>query len=144
MSRAARCRTCGCTDARACATISGGCHWVEPDLCSACADLSPGHVVELYLDHPKLGSGYRRLLVIEAKRQSVDVFEWSTLTRVRLARQDAVLALTRLISPAPGRGFHQRLKQRRALWRNLGLNVNAAAVRKALAAIREAQHMARP
>lgn len=28
-----RCRTCGCTQVSACA---GGCHWVEPDLCSAC------------------------------------------------------------------------------------------------------------
>jgi hypothetical protein len=27
------CRTCGCTDARAC---PGGCSWVEADLCSAC------------------------------------------------------------------------------------------------------------
>ena len=31
---APRCRSCGCTDARAC---PGGCYWVEPDLCSACA-----------------------------------------------------------------------------------------------------------
>ncbi len=30
-----RCRVCGCTDDHAC---DGGCHWVEPDLCSACAD----------------------------------------------------------------------------------------------------------
>ncbi|HMM26040.1 MAG TPA: hypothetical protein PKA36_14715 [Pseudoxanthomonas mexicana] len=28
------CRKCGCTQSRACA---GGCHWVEYDLCSACA-----------------------------------------------------------------------------------------------------------
>lgn len=28
------CRECGCTDDRAC---PGGCWWVEPDLCSACA-----------------------------------------------------------------------------------------------------------
>lgn len=28
------CRVCGCTDDRAC---DGGCSWVEPDLCSACA-----------------------------------------------------------------------------------------------------------
>jgi len=28
------CRECGCTDDRAC---EGGCHWVEPDLCSQCA-----------------------------------------------------------------------------------------------------------
>lgn len=28
------CRVCGCTDQHACA---GGCYWVEPDLCSACA-----------------------------------------------------------------------------------------------------------
>ncbi len=29
------CRKCGCTDNRAC---PGGCWWVEPDLCSACAN----------------------------------------------------------------------------------------------------------
>lgn len=28
------CRQCGCTDDNAC---EGGCHWVEDDLCSACA-----------------------------------------------------------------------------------------------------------
>ena len=28
------CRTCGCTDARAC---EDGCWWVEADLCSSCA-----------------------------------------------------------------------------------------------------------
>lgn len=28
------CRVCGCTEERAC---EGGCSWVEPDLCSACA-----------------------------------------------------------------------------------------------------------
>jgi hypothetical protein len=27
------CRGCGCTDHAAC---SGGCRWVEPDLCSEC------------------------------------------------------------------------------------------------------------
>lgn len=30
----ATCRICGCTDERAC---PGGCWWVEPDFCSACA-----------------------------------------------------------------------------------------------------------
>lgn len=29
------CRGCGCTDDHAC---PGGCCWIEPDLCSACAD----------------------------------------------------------------------------------------------------------
>jgi hypothetical protein len=28
-----KCRVCGCTEMRAC---KGGCHWVTPDLCSAC------------------------------------------------------------------------------------------------------------
>lgn len=32
------CRTCGCTDANACVTDGHPCHWVEPDLCSRCAD----------------------------------------------------------------------------------------------------------
>lgn len=30
-----KCRVCGCTWDNAC---PGGCHWVEPDLCSQCAD----------------------------------------------------------------------------------------------------------
>lgn len=34
---ARRCRLCGCTDAAACVTAAGPCHWVAPDLCSACA-----------------------------------------------------------------------------------------------------------
>lgn len=29
------CRACGCTDLHAC---EGGCHWVEQDLCSRCAE----------------------------------------------------------------------------------------------------------
>lgn len=32
------CRQCGCTDGLAC---PGGCSWVEPDLCSACASAGP-------------------------------------------------------------------------------------------------------
>lgn len=31
----AKCRVCGCTDDQACV---GGCYWVEPDLCSQCAN----------------------------------------------------------------------------------------------------------
>jgi len=30
----AKCRACGCTEAKAC---PGGCYWFEPDLCSKCA-----------------------------------------------------------------------------------------------------------
>jgi len=30
------CRICGCTREHACETEEGACHWVEPDLCSAC------------------------------------------------------------------------------------------------------------
>ncbi|PWJ93583.1 hypothetical protein C8D77_101262 [Mesorhizobium loti] len=32
------CRECGCTQDRACVTDGVACHWVQPDLCSACAD----------------------------------------------------------------------------------------------------------
>lgn len=32
------CRYCGCTNEQACETGNGPCHWVEPDLCSACAE----------------------------------------------------------------------------------------------------------
>lgn len=34
------CRECGCTEHAAC---DDGCWWIEPDLCSTCAD--PAHVI---------------------------------------------------------------------------------------------------
>lgn len=33
----ATCRVCGCTETAACVTADGPCHWVAPDLCSACS-----------------------------------------------------------------------------------------------------------
>ncbi len=33
------CRVCGCTEDNAC---QGGCYWVEPELCSACAQAGEG------------------------------------------------------------------------------------------------------
>jgi hypothetical protein len=40
-----RCRVCGCTDDHACidTVTCEPCHWVEPDLCSVCADKGGGH-----------------------------------------------------------------------------------------------------
>jgi hypothetical protein len=37
------CRYCGCTDRRAC---EGGCYWVNPGYCSACADRHMDQLVE--------------------------------------------------------------------------------------------------
>jgi hypothetical protein len=37
-----RCRVCGCTERTACEGDGGSCHWVEPDLCSACVWLAEG------------------------------------------------------------------------------------------------------
>ncbi len=38
-STAGVCRVCGCTEDNACEMESGEpCHWVEPDLCSACVE----------------------------------------------------------------------------------------------------------
>lgn len=34
-----KCRVCGCTWNNAC---SGGCYWVEGDLCSECVDIEKG------------------------------------------------------------------------------------------------------
>ena len=34
-----KCRVCECTEHDAC---FGGCEWVEPDLCSTCADIAIG------------------------------------------------------------------------------------------------------
>jgi hypothetical protein len=37
----ATCRGCGCTDTKACVVDGEPCHWVEADLCSACAGKQP-------------------------------------------------------------------------------------------------------
>jgi hypothetical protein len=37
------CQVCGCTEDHACA---GGCHWVKPSLCSACAEKSTAEGAE--------------------------------------------------------------------------------------------------
>lgn len=41
------CRSCGCTDDRAC---PGGCFWVEADLCSACAELTEADIADAELE----------------------------------------------------------------------------------------------
>lgn len=38
MSAKRTCRVCGCTEDNGCVTLSGRCHWVEADLCSACLE----------------------------------------------------------------------------------------------------------
>lgn len=47
------CRECGCTEDEACVDDVTGdpCFWVEPDLCSACAE-DVELVVELQVVHP--------------------------------------------------------------------------------------------
>lgn len=49
------CRECGCTDDNACVDEEGtACHWVEPDLCSAChgkTKVTPDRVT-IYSTHP--------------------------------------------------------------------------------------------
>lgn len=44
------CRGCGCTDDHAC---PGGCFWVEPDLCSACAAALPPLVIVTVAERPR-------------------------------------------------------------------------------------------
>lgn len=38
------CRVCGCDESHACVTNGVPCHWVEEDLCSACAGLNKGAI----------------------------------------------------------------------------------------------------
>lgn len=38
------CQVCGCTDSRACVVRGVPCHWVEEDLCSACAVMNKGEL----------------------------------------------------------------------------------------------------
>jgi hypothetical protein len=40
-----QCRVCHCTDELVCLTEDGACHWIEPDLCSACAGVAIAHEI---------------------------------------------------------------------------------------------------
>lgn len=40
------CRVCGCDDEHACIGFFGPCYWVEPDLCSECAQLTEEPIEE--------------------------------------------------------------------------------------------------
>lgn len=52
------CRVCGCTDHRACLDAKSlSCHWVEPDLCSACRDNPVAMALDALLDKAALGKG---------------------------------------------------------------------------------------
>jgi len=50
------CRKCGCTEDKAC---DGGCSWVEPDLCSACAEKTPPPVAAPPAKRPRKAKGAR-------------------------------------------------------------------------------------
>ena len=54
------CRQCGCTDNAACWPA---CHWVEPDLCSSCADA--GGVRPRFDDAYDLAAAYERVTLDE-------------------------------------------------------------------------------
>lgn len=49
------CRVCGCTQDHAC---PGGCHWVEPNLCSACVENADQYVEQVI----ELADGYNNAL----------------------------------------------------------------------------------
>lgn len=71
------CRVCGCTQDRACYLEKfGPCWWVEPNLCSYCAE--PAIVAELYTD-------------IQARQAAGQPFAGLELTRWSLRAHSALL-----------------------------------------------------
>lgn len=40
-----QCRVCHCTEELCCITADGACHWIEADLCSACAGVAIAHEI---------------------------------------------------------------------------------------------------
>lgn len=61
------CRVCGCTENNACHTPDGPnptCHWVEPDLCSACVSKVPeGELMMLNGEEKQIIACFRKLSV---------------------------------------------------------------------------------
>lgn len=72
------CRGCGCTDLRAC---PGGCYWVRPDFCSACADEQAQPLVDTALEwlDRKSGRASRKMAVKIGARAATIVFSRSGL-----------------------------------------------------------------
>lgn len=89
--KAGVCRVCGCTDDRAC---PGGCHWVEPDLCSSCEGYVPvpwEAAKSLADEH-----GKDQVIILAWDRHHGHVFHTATYGRTPIDAQEAAEGGNRL------------------------------------------------
>lgn len=91
------CRSCGCTDERAC---PGGCTWVEADLCSACAIRAHGFYPGATEDElrAELHRLSQRLLHRERARRIETRSQWEAYLRARTGNYDMRRARYRAVA----------------------------------------------
>jgi hypothetical protein len=74
------CRICGCTDNNAC---SGGCYWVEDDLCSNCTEIS--HTLDFITDFANAKETRKFLFVAFLLRFNLITYKYAHKCAYKLA-----------------------------------------------------------
>lgn len=92
--------------------------------------------VEMYLDHAKVGCGWRRFLVLRAGRKHVRLLYPSTLVQFTIGRDEYVAAHPVPVADTTPRRLAERLAAIRHSHRRLELPYPKLTVRKAIAALR--------
>lgn len=89
-------------------------------------------VIEMWVDHPHLGCGERRLIVVRIGRVWVDVLDPATLAKVALDRR---MVESRAQVVEPGRRLKGIIRRNLSERKKLGLRSSARAAKEALAAL---------
>lgn len=77
------CALCGCTNEHAC---EGGCYWVYPNLCSACAEKLAGLQSERRMYPISLGYGDTLIIECDQRLPAADMQKWEESIRNMIKR----------------------------------------------------------
>jgi hypothetical protein len=83
--------------------------------------------LELWLDHPKVGCGYRRFIdLTKPKAKQATLFYWPTLTKITVPLADLRGAKEIVLSRAEERALLKRVRAQLKHYKRLGLAVDRA------------------
>ncbi len=83
--------------------------------------------IELWLDHPRIGCGYRRFFdLTKPKAKQATLFYWPTLTRITVPLSDLRGAKEIALSKTERRALMRRVRAQLRLHKRLGLSVERA------------------
>lgn len=94
--------------------------------------MNPGDRIQLYLDDARVGSGYRRFLVLEIGRKWVTLFHLPSLSKLRLAREEIERNPTFRIVDGNRRTLRRLIRDTAKTRRRLGLSYSDSGAKQAL------------